>query len=133
MQAAKKQDAQVYTFTVFPEFLNYAGTLFGGKLLSEMDLAASNCARRALYGSGCDGLVTAHVGEVNFLTPAYLGDIVELHTDVLEWGNTSVKVGIKAIKEEVNGQRRTICDAFFVFVALQKGKPFKHKLKPVGP
>lgn len=128
MSALTVQD-QVYSFTVFPEFLNYAGSLFGGKLLSEMDLAASNCARRLLYGTHCDGLVTAQVSEVNFLVPAALGDIVELHTTVVSVGRTSLKIGIKAVKEGISGVREKICEAQFVFVALKDGQPHIHHLK----
>ncbi len=129
MGAALKKP-QLYTFTVFPDDLNYAGSLFGGKLLSEMDLAASNCARRALYASACNGLVTVHVSEVNFLVPAKLGDIVELHTEVERLGNTSLTIKIEAIKENFFGERASICTASFVFVALLDGKPNPHGLSP---
>lgn len=44
----------LHTFTVFPENLNYGGTLFGGKVLAEMDIAAVNTARRVLYNLDYD-------------------------------------------------------------------------------
>ena len=115
-----------YTFTVFPDDLNYAGTLFGGKLLAEMDLAASNSARRMLYDSDCNGLVTAKLGEVNFLHPAYLGDIITLETRITQAGRSSVSVEVKAGSESIKGEQKLICTAHFVMVALKEGRPHPH-------
>lgn len=41
----------IHSFIVFPEDLNYVGSLFGGKVLAEMDLTAAKAARRLLYGT----------------------------------------------------------------------------------
>ncbi|MCB9245182.1 MAG: acyl-CoA thioesterase [Flavobacteriales bacterium] len=120
---------RLYTFTVFPDALNYAGTLFGGRILAEMDLAASNTARRLLYDSPCDGIVTAHVSEVDFLQPAYLGDIVELRTKLTRIGRSSLTVQVSVHRESLNGGRHLICKASFVLVALRKGKPFPHNVQ----
>lgn len=116
----------IYSFTVFPDDLNYAGSLFGGKLLAEMDIAASNAARRLTYHSKCDGIVTAKVSEVNFMVPAVLGDIVELETSVFEVGRTSITVDVRATREDIQGKVSVICEASFVFVALKDKKPFPH-------
>ncbi|MCB0762540.1 MAG: hypothetical protein KDC12_13520 [Flavobacteriales bacterium] len=117
-----------FSFTVFPDSLNYAGTLFGGKLLAEMDLAASNAARKLLYKTPCDGLVTVHLSEVNFKSPGMLGDIVEIACTVNELGRTSITVDTRVTKESREGVCGLICTARFVFVALQNGKPFAHNL-----
>ncbi|MBO6515751.1 MAG: acyl-CoA thioesterase, partial [Bacteroidia bacterium] len=110
----------------FPDALNYAGTLFGGKLLAEMDLAAANSARRLLYGTKFDGLVTAHLSEVDFVNPAFLGDIVELRTRVSRLGKSSITLRVSAHSESLVGDRTHICEASFVMVALKDGKPFDH-------
>lgn len=119
----------VHTFTVFPDMLNYSGTLFGGKLLSEMDVAASNAARKMLYNTPCNGLVTAHLGEVNFTSPGLLGDIVELKCLVTHLGNSSITIEVQVAKEDQYGHRDGICNAKFVFVALRDGKPYPHGQK----
>lgn len=119
-------EKNTYSFTVFPDALNYAGTLFGGKLLAEMDLAAANSARRMLYGTEMDGLVTAHVSEVDFITPAHLGDIVELRTEIVKCGTSSITLGVSAYRENLSGARHPICQAHFVMVAMKLGKPFAH-------
>lgn len=116
----------VYNFTVFPDNLNYAGTLFGGKLLAEMDLAAANSARRLLYGTAFNGMVTVHLSEVDFINPAHLGDIIQLSTFIVKLGNSSITVGVRAESENMEGSKQIICTAQFVMVALKDGKPFNH-------
>lgn len=122
------KNTQIFTFTVFPDHLNWAGSLFGGKLLAEMDSAAANCARKLLYHTECDGLVTASLDKVDFQAPAFLGDIIELHTTCKFLGNKSMHIYVKVIKESKTGDRTNICDATFVFVSLKNGKPFPHNL-----
>lgn len=117
-----------HTFTVFPDSLNYSGSLFGGKLLAEMDLAASNAARKLLYGSRCDGLVTAHVSAVDFKKPGYLGDIIDICTKIESLGTTSIVTLVEVSKEDTYGNNASICSARFVFVALRNGKPYPHGL-----
>jgi acyl-CoA thioesterase YciA len=120
---------QLFTFTVFPEDLNWAGSLFGGKLLAEMDSAAANCVRRILYKTNCDGLVTASLDRVNFKQPAHLGDIIELYSTVIAVGTKSITVTIEVFKEAKSGLRGKICDAQFIFVSLLNGKPAPHNLE----
>src|SRR5947207_3034178 len=112
-----------HSFMVFPEDMNYAGTLFGGKVLAEMDRAALKAARRALYGTGCDGAVTVSLDKVDFKKPAHLGDIIELEANIKRMGRTSIEIYVHVSKENHDGDVETICDATFVFVSLKNGKP----------
>lgn len=116
----------LHTFAVFPEDLNYNGTLFGGKILAEMDIAAAKVARRLLYGTPCDGAVTASLDKVNFRKPALLGDMIEMKARLTGLGNTSIRISVKVIKEDKCGQREQICEALFTFVALKENKPYPH-------
>ena len=118
---------QNHSFTVFPENLNYAGTLFGGKLLAEIDTATSNAARRMLYHTDSDNLVTAK-GEIDFKTPGKLGDIIEINCHVADIGRTSITIVANVMKEARTGKRGVLCTATFVFVALKDGQPFPHNL-----
>lgn len=115
-----------HSFIVFPEDLNYAGTLFGGKVLAEMDLTAAKAARRILYGTECDGAVTASLNKVDFKSPALLGDIIELTACITKLGRTSLEIYVHVEKENQQGEVATICDATFVFVSVKGGKPFPH-------
>ncbi len=116
----------IHSFIVFPEDLNYAGTLFGGKVLAEMDLAAAKATRRLLYGTGCDGAVTASLDKVDFKKPAHLGDIIELKASIIELGRTSIKIYVHVSKENQFGEIETICNATFIFVSLKSGQPCPH-------
>lgn len=111
---------------MFPEDLNYAGTLFGGKVLAEMDLTAAKAARRVLYATACDGAVTASLNKVDFKSPALLGDIIELTACITKLGKTSIEIYVHVEKENQRGEVATICDAIFVFVSVKDGKPFPH-------
>lgn len=116
-----------HSFIVFPEDLNYAGTLFGGKVLAEMDLTAAKAARRILYGTACDGAVTASLNKVDFKRPAFLGDIIELSARIKRLGRTSIDIYVHVSKENQLGETATICDATFTFVSMLHGKPQPHQ------
>ena len=123
----------IHTFTVFPEDLNFAGTLFGGKVLAEMDIAAVNAARRLLYGVVYDAVVTASLSRVDFIAPAHLGDIIEIKSQIVKLGRTSIDLIVHVQKEDSNGHFTTICEADFTFVVIKDGKPFPHeKVLPIA-
>lgn len=117
----------IHSFIVFPEDLNYAGTLFGGKVLAEMDLTAAKAARRILYHTLCDGAVTASLNKVDFKSPAALGDIIELSATIERLGKTSIEIDVQVTKENQQGKIATICEARFVFVSIKNGKPYPHQ------
>lgn len=121
-----------HSFMVFPEDMNYAGTLFGGKVLAEMDLTALKAARRILYGTHCDGAVTVSLDKVDFKCPAHLGDIIELQAVVRKLGRTSIEIYVHVSKENHYGIVETICDATFVFVSLKDGKSYPHQCMLIG-
>lgn len=117
----------IHSFMVFPEDMNYAGTLFGGKVLAEMDKSAAKAARRLLYGTACDGAVTASLDKVDFVKPAHVGDFIELSAWITRLGRTSIEIKVHVIREDHEGNLEEICNGTFVFVSLKEGKPFPHK------
>jgi|SRR6185312_3133151 len=121
-----KNVSAVHSFTVFPDDLNYKGSLFGGKILSEIDIAGLKPVRRMLYNTDCDNLVTARFDRVDFLKPAKLGDIVEMTATICKLGRTSITVWVHVTKEDEFGNIEKICDAQLVFVSLKDGKPHPH-------
>ena len=123
-----KKTIALHSFTVFPQDLNYNGTLFGGTVLSNMDLSGVKVVRRALYDTGADGCVTASFDKVDFHKPAFLGDIILMVAEIKAFGKTSIQVRIKVSRESVKGEIDTICAANVTFVAMKENKPFAHGL-----
>lgn len=117
-----------HSFTVFPQDLNYANTLFGGVIMSNMDLAGVKVVRRALYGTGADGCVTASVDRIDFHKPAFLGDLIIMTSEIKSLGKSSVQVRITVNRESTTGEIEEICAANFTFVAMKDKKAFKHGL-----
>lgn len=74
---------------VKPEDLHPRGTLFGGRLLSWID---EECAIYASCQLETTAIVTKYMSEINFLRPAYCGDVVELGADTVKVGTTSLTV-----------------------------------------
>jgi acyl-CoA hydrolase len=118
----------VHSFTVFPQDLNYADTLFGGKVMAEMDIAGVKVVRRALYGTGAEGAVTASVDKIDFKKPAFLGDLITMVAEIKAIGKSSLQIKITVTRESTMGFIDEICAANFTFVAMKDKKPFPHGL-----
>lgn len=124
----KNKLTAVHSFTVFPQDLNYANSLFGGKVMAEMDIAGVKVVRRALYGTGADGCVTASVDRIDFKKPAVLGDLITMVAEIKALGKSSIQVRITVTRESVTGEVDDVCAANFTFVAIKDKKPFHHGL-----
>lgn len=124
----KNKLISVHSFTVFPQDLNYNGTLFGGTVMANMDLSGVKVIRRALYGTDTDGFVTASVDRIDFHKPAFLGDLVTMVAEIKAFGKSSIQVRIKVTRESISGEIEDICAANFTFVAIKNKKPIPHGL-----
>jgi acyl-CoA thioesterase YciA len=118
----------VHSFTVMPKDLNYSDSLFGGKIMYEMDYAGAKVVRRALYGTECDGLVTASAERIDFNRPAFQGDIVTMVATIKSLGRSSIQVRIKVRREGKTGETEQICAANFTFVSMKDNKSYAHGL-----
>jgi acyl-CoA thioesterase YciA len=116
------------SFFVFSKDLNYGETLFGGKLLAEMDCEAAKVAKSVIYGTEADGVVTACFDRVDFLSPAKKGDLVVMEADLTELGMSSIKISINVwVKKGPNRADWTqICTAGATFVSMKEGRPYPH-------
>ncbi len=76
--------------TMMPRDTNVHGTIFGGIILSYIDQAGAVHVRR----HGCHNVVTVAMEGVVFHQPVYVGDIVDLHTETLAVGRTSIRVQV---------------------------------------
>ena len=122
------------SFVVYPKDLNPAhSTLWGGKILSEMDTCAGSLANRVCYGTDCSGVVTKYMGCVTFQHATHLGDIVKIRSEVVKLGKTSVHIAVTVDKEVSKGadQGRSfrVCENTFVMVAIKDGRPHPHGKK----
>ena len=107
-----------------PRDTNPMGTIFGGVILSHLDVAGAIEARR----HSDKRFVTKIMQNVNFVAPVHLGDVVTFYTRTLRIGNTSVTVEIEVEAERLgphgNRQAVRVTTAEVVYVAIdENGKP----------
>ena len=108
---------------VMPNDTNNLNTLFGGKLMYWMDMAAAICAHKHTNNV----VVTASVDNITFKAPIHKGDIVSLNAFITRVFNSSMEIFIEVTAQNSNKKEKIESNtAFFTFVALnQKGKPVK--------
>jgi len=108
--------------TMLPRDTNARGTIFGGVILSHIDLAGGIAAARRAART----FVTRAMREVEFIAPVYVGDVVSFYTTVLREGNTSVtvKVSVEAERAKDATLRVKVTEAEVIYVAVyEAGKP----------
>src|SRR5205814_5229718 len=93
------------TEIVLPGDTNALGTIFGGKVMQWIDIAASVAGLRHSGGP----VVTASIDALHFLMPIHVGEIVVLQASVNYVGRTSMEVGVRVEAERppVPGRRYT--------------------------
>ncbi|WP_374950409.1 acyl-CoA thioesterase [Mucilaginibacter sp.] len=107
---------------VKPEDLNAHGTLFGGRLLSWIDEEA---AIYAIIQLGTNGCVTKYMSEINFISSAKQGDIIELGIKATGFGHTSISLTCQ-VRNKITHRVIVTVDKI-VFVSLDEaGKPVAH-------
>jgi len=106
---------------VMPHHTNPQNTVFGGTVMSWIDIAAAMVAARH---SG-KPVVTVHIDDIDFIAPIKVGYHVLIQASLNYVGKTSMIVGVKVTSENpYTGQRRTTTRAYLTFVALDDlGKP----------
>jgi acyl-CoA hydrolase len=116
MHTKKCKDSKVIkTGRVFPQDTNNHDTLFGGKLMKDIDDVASISAARHCRQE----CVTASTDSVDFLHPIHQTDSVCLESHVSSTGKSSMEVFVKVIAEDLlTGERRLAATSFLTFVAL---------------
>jgi acyl-CoA thioesterase YciA len=108
--------------TMLPRDTNARGTIFGGVILSHVDLAGAVVASQL----GSRNFVTRAIHEVEFIAPVYVGDVVSLYASIHKRGKTSVtiKVDVEAERFKNPGTRVKVTAAEVVYVAVDdNGRP----------
>ena len=105
-----------------PADSNPAGDIFGGWVLSQMDIAAGICAgERAQCRT-----VTVALDGMHFIRPVKIGDILCVYTQIERVGNTSIDIHVEAWVQRDRSRDNTVkvTQANFKFVALgADGRP----------
>jgi len=108
---------------LLPKDTNALGTIFGGVILSHIDLASAVEARKAAPHR----YVTKSMHEVEFHAPVFVGDIISFFTETLRVGRTSIAVRVLVEAERWSsgqGERVKVTEAEVVLVAVDEtGKP----------
>jgi acyl-CoA thioesterase YciA len=102
---------------MLPKDTNAMGTIFGGVILSNIDLASAVEARKAAPHR----YVTKAMHEVEFHAPVLLGDIVSFYTETVRIGRTSITVRVEVEAERwaaPAAERVKVTEAEVVLVAI---------------
>lgn len=105
--------------TAMPTDTNPAGDIFGGWLMSQMDLAANSAASRYARGR----CVTVAVDGIVFHQPVFVGDEVSFYADILSVGKSSMRIRVctwRRSPDADDGVRVT--EAVFTFVRIDNDR-----------
>lgn len=97
-----------------PKDANYLGDIFGGWLLSEMDLAGAVLARRTARGR----IATVAVDSMVFLRPVPVGAVVSCYARMLSIGRSSMQVMVEVWIGDIAAERQKVTEGKFTFVAI---------------
>lgn len=107
---------------VKPEDLNANGTLFGGKLLAWIDEEA---ALYSIIQLENNFVVTKYISEINFVSSAKQGDVVEIGIGVVKFGNSSITLCCE-VRNKMTRQTIITIDKIIMVNLDKDGKPAAH-------
>ncbi|HEY6190223.1 MAG TPA: hotdog domain-containing protein [Pyrinomonadaceae bacterium] len=113
--------------TLMPRDTNPQGTIFGGIILSYIDMAGAIEAHRH---TKVERFVTVAMREVIFHKPVFVGDLVSFYAETLRIGTTSITVRVIVEAERYGGteERVRVTEAEVIYVAVDKNRR-KMKIK----
>lgn len=113
--------------TLLPRDTNSAGTIFGGVILSYIDMAGAIEAHRR---TGMARFVTVAMREVIFHKPVFVGDLVSFYAETVKIGNTSITIRVIVETERVASSTEVerVTEAEVVYVAVDE-KRVKTKIR----
>lgn len=104
-----------------PSDTNWNGDIFGGWLVSQMDLAGAVAARRRSHGR----ITTIAIDGMVFHQPVKIGDVLSCYTEILRIGNTSMRIQVE-VWETADPCRppKKVTGGQFTYVAIdEQGQP----------
>jgi acyl-CoA thioesterase YciA len=107
-----------------PKDCNPNGDIFGGWILSQMDIGGGLLAKEVSRGR----TVTATIDKMTFVRPVRVGDTICVYAKVMRIGNTSMEIRLevwaKDLMEEFEEQRHLVTEGVFKYVAIdEEGRP----------
>jgi len=109
-----------------PSDINANGHIFGGWVLSQMDIAAGIVASRRAGGS----VATIAIERMAFIAPVHLRDVISVFAEVERVGRTSMAIRIEVVATRDRGATDIkVTEGMFTFVALDE----QHRPRPVDP
>ena len=109
-----------------PKDANAAGDIFGGWIMSQVDIAGSIVAHK--YAAG--RVVTVAVNSFEFQQPVFIGDLVSCYAEVIKIGNTSLTVGVEVYAERNRVEQPIkVTEATLTFVAVDENRKPRSVLK----
>jgi acyl-CoA thioesterase YciA len=109
-----------------PTDINANGHIFGGWVLSQMDIAAGIVAARRAGGS----VATIAIDKMEFIEPIHLRDLISVYAEIERVGRTSMAIRIEVIATRDRGKtEKKVTEALFTFVALDE----QHRPRLVDP
>lgn len=117
-----------------PSDTNPAGNIFGGWIMSQMDLAGGIAARELVP----ERIVTVCMDKVVFKQPVYVGDIICCYARIIKVGTTSIQVRVEVIADRVSNEGFTLCvpvtSGVLTYVSVDKDgkkKPIDTEMKRI--
>lgn len=103
-----------------PSDTNAAGDIFGGWLMSQVDIAGSIAAHRHVGNR----VVTVAVNKFIFIKPVLVGDLISIYANIEKIGNTSIRVALKVMAEHERGKENAekVATAVLTYVSIDKNK-----------
>ena len=109
-----------------PKDTNASGDIFGGWLLSQMDLAGAITAREVAGGR----VATVAIEGMAFITPVHVGAVVACYCDVIEIGRSSIRIVVEVwIDSPHDGDPIKVTEGEFIFVAIDD----KRRTRTINP
>ena len=107
--------------TLLPRDTNPQGTIFGGIILSYIDIAGAVEAHRR---TGIERFVTVAMREVVFHQPVYVGDLVSFYARTIKIGTTSITTRVTVEAERYGGtsERIKVTEAEVIYVAVDANR-----------
>ena len=120
-QTDAPEDELTLRTIAMPADVNVNGDIFGGWVLSQMDIAAGILSRETSKGRAA----TIAVDAMKFIRPVKVGDVLCVYTRLLRVGRSSMAIEVEAwVRRGAIGTREKVTEEVFTFVAIdEEGKP----------
>lgn len=119
-ESPQPKGSQILRTLAMPADTNPHGDIFGGWIMSQMDIAGGILAREVT----CSRVVTVAVDTITFIKPVHVGDVVCCYGEVLKIGNTSITIGLEVwVKPSLDKPtdddvRFKVTEAAFTYVSM---------------